>query len=745
MPASLRKTSACGKTSTRSGGAGLLASALPPWLAVAILPWLAVALLPWLAVAALPWLAGPGALALAGETGLPSPPQTARKVIADTLHGVVIEDPYRWLEDQESPETRDWINRQNRYTQSILTSMPDSKILRQEFEGLMRTEDIGIPTHRNGRYFFTRRLPKQDLDVIYVRYGPEGEDRVLVDPHSLSPDHEISVDLINISDDGRLLVYGLRRGGEDEIAVRILDIDSGEHMPDSLPRARYWDIAITPDNSGFYYGVYGEEGDRVYHHRFGTAIEEDKMLFGDGYGPEMGIGLDLSEEGRYLLFSVHHGSAARKTELYFMDLEADDGIETIVNDVDARFTGLMGDGKLFMQTDWEAPHGRILVVDLENPGRENWKQIVPESDATIRRFTLAGGKLLVSYLLDVIPTVAVIEPDGETVTNIRAKSIGWVSSFYGRWQDDEAFYSFSAFHIPNTIYRYDLASLTQTVWAREEAPIRSNDFEVEQVWYESRDGTRVPMFLTHPKNLELDGTNPVLLTGYGGFRGISLPYFSSLAALWLKMGGVYAVPCLRGGGEFGEEWHRAGMLEQKQNTFDDFIGAAEWLVEEGYTNPDRLAIRGGSNGGLLVGAALVQRPDLFEAVICTYPLLDMVRFHRFLVARWWVPEYGSAEDPDQFRYIYEYSPYHNVEPGTDYPAVLFVTGDSDTRVAPLHARKMTALLQHASTGKEPVLLHYNTVAGHSGGRPVSEVIEDILVQIRFVIWQLDIDPSILAS
>jgi prolyl oligopeptidase len=701
--------------------------------------------MPWLVAGLLvPCLAASGASARALPPGL-SPPYTLQRVVADTLHGVVIEDPYRWLEDQESRETRDWIDRQNEYTETLLEGMPDSKEVRQELERLMRTEDIGIPRHRNGRYFFTRRLPQQDLDVIYMRYGPDGEDRSLVDPHGLSPDHSVSADLVNISDDGRLLVYGLRRGGEDETAVRILDVDTGEQLPDSLPRGRYWDIEITPDDSGFFYGVYGETGDRVYYHEMGTPLDEDTLLFGEGYGREIGIGVDLSEDGRYLLFSVEHGSAARKTELYFKDLQEDDGIHTIVNDIEASFTGTMGDGKLFMQTDWEAPNGRILMVDLEHPERGLWKEVIPESDATIRRFTAAGGRLLVSYVRDVIPTVSVFEADGRPVVEITPPAVGSMSSLYGRWQDGEAFYSFSAYHIPNTIYRYDLASLTQTVWAREEAPIESDKYEVKQVWYESADGTRVPMFLTYHNGLKLDGSNPVMLTGYGGFRGVSLPHFSSFAALWLELGGVYALANLRGGGEFGEEWHRSGMLDQKQNTFDDFIAAAEWLISSGYTGPDRLAIRGGSNGGLLVGAALVQRPDLFRAVICTYPLLDMVRYDKFLVAKWWVPEYGSADDPEQFSYLYRYSPYHNVEPGPDYPAVLFVTGDADTRVAPLHARKMTALLQDAVGANSPVLLHYGTAAGHSAGRPVAEVIDDVMVEVRFLLWQLEMDPGQLRS
>jgi prolyl oligopeptidase len=702
----------------------------------------AIGLLLLVTLVLLPCMAALITFAEATETSRPAPPQTRQEVVTDTLHGVVIQDPYRWLEDQQSPETRDWIARQNEYTQSLLGTLPGRDRIREKIERMVRTEDIGIPMHRNGRYFFTRRLPEEDLDVICVRYGPDDEARVLVDPHPLSPDHNISVDLMTVSDDGGLLVYGLRRGGEDETAVRILDVDAGEHLPDSLPKGRVWDVSIAPDNSGFYYVLYESEGDRVYYHEVGTDVAEDGVIFGEGYGPEMGIGLELSADGRYLLYSVHHGSAARKTELYFQDLGAGGEVETIVNDIDARFTGTMGDGKLFMQTDWGAPNGRILEVDLANPEVEHWREIVPESEATIRRFTAAGGRLLVSYLLDVIPTVSVIAPDGEVITEIKAPAIGWVSSLYGQWQDDEAFYSFSAYHVPNTVYRYDLATLTQTIWAREEAPIRSDDFEVKQVWYESRDGTRVPMFLTQRKGLTPDGSNPVMLTGYGGFRGVSLPHFSSFAALWLKMGGVYAIPCLRGGGEFGEEWHRAGMLDQKQNTFDDFVAAAEWLLANGYTNPDRLAIKGGSNGGLLVGAALVQRPDLFGAVICTYPLLDMVRFHKFLVAKWWVPEYGSADDPEQFKYIYEYSPYHNAVPGAEYPATLFVTGDADTRVAPLHARKMAALIQDATASDKPILIHYNAAAGHSGGRPVSEVIDDMLVQVRFLMWQLGMDTEI---
>jgi len=667
-------------------------------------------------------------------------PDTPRHDVTDTVHGVEIVDPYRWLEDQQSLETRAWIDAQNEYTQAVLGPLPLRTTLRDDLERLMRTDKISRPIHRNGRYFFTRRAADQDLDVIYMRDGSDGEDQVIIDPHPLSPDHKISASLMGASPDGKLMAYGLREGGEDETILRIFDVEARKDLADQFPKSRYYDIMFDPEGIGFYYGDYDSLGERVYYHAFGSEPAGDKVMFGENLDPEMGLGVELSEDGRFLVYSVYHGSAARKSEIYFQDLSTGGDVQTVINTIDARFDPKIGGTTLFMRTTWKAPNGRIVAVDLENPSRANWKEIIPEARGTLTGFTPAGGRLMLRYLYNVTPSIKIYEADGEYLTAMKPPEIGWLGSMAGCWRDGEAFFAYSTYHIPKKIYSLDMGTLETSIWAQVENPLDAGEYDVKQVWFSSKDGTRVPMYVTHKKDLVLDGNTPTLLTGYGGFNSSMLPYYSSRAALWINSGGVYAVPNLRGGGEFGDKWHRGGILDKKQNTFDDFIAAAEALIDEGYTNPEKLAIMGGSNGGLLVGAALTQRPDLFEAVVCTYPLLDMVRFHKFLVAKWWVPEYGSADNPAQFEYIHAYSPYHRVEKGADYPAVLFITGDADTRVAPLHARKMAALLQWATGSDEPVLLHYNTEAGHSGGRPLSEVIEDSADRMAFLYWQLGMKP-----
>ncbi len=669
-----------------------------------------------------------------------APPRTRADNVADTVHGVKVTDQYRWLEDQESPETRAWIDVQNQYTRAILDPLPSRERISRRLGELMKVETISTPVARAGRYFFSKRLADQPQPVLYVRRGLDGQDEVLIDPNPMSPDHTTSVGLVEVSDDGKLMAYGIRQGGEDERTTEFLEVDSGRRLPDRFPKARYFGGDLKPDKSGFYYSRFTPSGSRIYYHPMGADPAGDTEIFGKGFGPQHIISASLSPGGRYLIISVAHGAGGKKTEVYVQNLEKKGPITPIVTDLDYLFTGRIAGDRMYLQTNWKAPNGRVLEVDLKNPAREHWREVVAETSAVIDGVSLVGGKLAVTYTENAASArTRVLELSGKPVRETTFPALGSASGMFGRWESDEAFYSFESFGVPETIYRYEISTGRQQVWARLNVPVASDQIDVKQVWYHSKDKTRLPMFIVTKKGLKLDGDRPTLLTGYGGFNVSMTPAFSAQAILWVENGGVFAMPNLRGGSEFGEKWHRAGMFENKQNVFDDFIAAAEWLIESGYTKPSRLAIKGSSNGGLLVGAAMIQRPDLFGAVVCTYPLLDMVRYHKFLVARFWVSEYGSADDPKQFEYIHRYSPYHNVKDGAKYPAALFVTGDSDTRVAPLHARKMAARVQAANASGKPVLLLYDTKAGHSRALPVGKQIEDLTDQLSFLFWQLGIN------
>jgi prolyl oligopeptidase len=668
-----------------------------------------------------------------------APPKTAVSEVKETLHGTEIVDPYRWLEDQNSPETRAWIDAENAYTDSLLSRIPGREELKSKVAALSKIETMSPPVVRNGRYFFSHRRADQDQSQLFMRQGINGREELLVDPLALSPDHTVTVGLNAVSRDGSLIVYALRQGGEDETTLHLLDVNSRKELPDQFPRARYSGIAILPDKSGLYFVRVTKEGPRVYFHKIGSTDEAE--IFGKGYGPEKIITANLSSDGHYLWITVLHGSAATKTEIYFQDLKSKGPLVPLVNNVDAFFSGAIGGDKMYLRTNWNAPKWRVMEVDLKNPARDRWREIISQGDGVIDGLGLIGGKLAVYETLNVVSTIKLYGTDGKMIREIKPPTLGSLSGLVGQWETSEGFYSFNSFHIPSTVYRYDVASAKQTVWFQATVPFATGQYEVEQVWYPSKDGTRIPMFLAHAKGIKLDGSHPTLLTGYGGFDLNSTPTFGASSAAWIASGGVYALANLRGGGEFGEAWHHAGMLEKKQNVFDDFISAAEWLIKNKYTSPDRLAIRGSSNGGLLMGASFTQRPELFAAVICGYPLLDMVRYHKFLVAGYWVPEYGSSDDPEQFKYIYAYSPYHHVKPGTKYPAILFISGDSDTRVAPLHARKMTALMQASTGSDKPVLLHYDTKAGHSQGTPVTKQIDNVTNELAFLMWQLKMTPA----
>ena len=674
----------------------------------------------------------------AEEPGIdvPPPPPTEVREVVDTLHGVEVRDPYRWLEDQEAPETRTWIDAQNAYTDTVLDTLPGREELRAVAASVLERDATGLPNERGGRYFYSKRGADQDLAVIYVREGLDGDDRVLIDPHPMSPDHTTSVALRDISDDGTRVAYAVREGGVDEVSIRVRDVDTGEDLADVLPAARYGGVTLAVDGSGLYYERYGDVTPRVMYHAFGTPMADDAQLFGEEYERHQIPVTVVSDDGRWIVVHVIEGSSG-PTEIHVKDLERDTPFVTAIADgVSESWAGFAG-GELVIVTNLDAPNKRVVLADPADPAFERWREVVPErDDVVVEAVAALGGKLAVSYLQDVQPRVAIHELDGTHVRDIAFDTLGSVGGGAGRWTSDEAFFTFQTFHVPSTIYRYDIATGEQSVWAEPELPVDAAAYEVNQRWFTSKDGTEVPMFLVHRPDVVLDGSNPTLLTGYGGFNNSMTPSFSALATTWLEAGGVFALANMRGGGEFGEEWHRAGMLESKQNVFDDFIAAAEHLIAEGYTSSEHLAIRGGSNGGLLVGAVSNQRPDLFGAVVCTYPLLDMVRYHQFLVASFWVPEYGSSDDPEQFAYIHAYSPYHNVIDGGDYPATLYLSGDGDTRVAPLHARKMAALMQAKNGSDNPILLRYHTQAGHSGGQPVSQQIDEMVDTVSFLLWQV---------
>lgn len=662
------------------------------------------------------------------------PPKTEVNAVKETFYGTEIVDSYRWLEDQNSPQTRSWIDAENAYTDSLLAHIAGRDELKQKVAALLKIDTMSAPAVHNGRYFFFKRRADQDQSQLFVREGIAGKDELLVDPLALSPDHTVTVTLSAISRDGSLMVYGLRQGGEDETTPHLFDVDSRKDLADQFPRARYSGMAILPDKTGMYFVRQTKEGPRVYFHKIGSTAETE--IFGKGYGPEKIITLNLSDDGHYLLISVLYGSAATKTEVYFQDLKSKSPLVTVVNDIEAFFDADIGGDKMYLRTNWNAPKWRIMEVDLKHPQRDHWRELIPQGDAIIDGLNPVGGKLAVYETHNVVSTVKLYGTDGKLIREIKPPTLGTLSNLGGQWENSEGFFLFTSFHIPATVYRYDINTGKQSVWFQPKVPFATDQYEVEQVWYPSKDGTKIPMFLAHAKGLKLDGTHPTLLTGYGGFNVNSSPAFGAFSAAWIANGGVYALANLRGGGEFGEDWHHAGMLDKKQNVFDDFISAAEWLVQNKYTSPDHLAIRGSSNGGLLMGAAFTQRPDLFAAVICGYPLLDMIRYQKFLVAGYWVPEYGSSDNADQFKYIYAYSPYHHVKTGTKYPAILFISGDSDTRVAPLHARKMTALMQASNGSDKPILLHYDTKAGHSQGTPVSKQIDNTTDELDFLMWQL---------
>lgn len=669
---------------------------------------------------------------------LPPPPPTEAKPVTDDIHGTMLTDPYRWLEDGKSPETRAWINAQMKYTGQYLSQVKIRPEIVSELTKLERVESYSIPLERGGNYFFKKRLADENQGSIYIRRGLHGQDERLIDATKLSADQNTSVQLNDISKDGTLLAYGTRSGGADEESVHILDVAKNQELADSLPPARYDGVQIRPDKQGLYYARLDPAGSSVFYHKLGTPAASDQMIFGksfegESFGPMELIGVGITENDRYLMIDVEHGVPAKRVDIYVKDLRhADSPIRPVIHGIDNRFEPENYGDDLYVMTDYKAPNYRVVKVNIANPQPEHWTEIVPEGRDVISGISIVGGKLFVTGLHDVVTETRIDTLEGKRTGEVSYPTLGAATNVYGREDSKEGFYSFESFIIPPTIYRYDVGTGKTEVFAQPRVPFASDQYEVKQVFYTSKDGTRVPMFISSKKGVKRNGHTPTLMFAYGGFLINLTPTWNPEYAWWMEHGGFYAQPNLRGGGEYGEKWHQAGMFEHKQNVFDDFFAASQYLIDKKYTSPKRLAIRGRSNGGLLIGVAMTQHPEQFGAIWCGYPLLDMIRFQKFLVGKWWTAEYGSSDNPDQFPYLLKYSPYQNVKPGTKFPAVMFNTGDSDTRVDPLHARKMTALVQADNAGDRPILLHYQTVSGHSAGVSITQAINDTADELAFL-------------
>ena len=702
-----------------------------------------------------------------------APPATESRPVKETVHGVELTDNYRWLEgDNSNPdnmglvtdEVVDWTESQNAYTRSILDNLPGRKALEERLRELMEVPSIGAPVPHGKRYFYSRREGTQPQSVRYVRDGLGGDERVLLDPQAIDPTGLTTVSWTAPNADGSLMAFGMYSAGDENSTCYVMDVQTGEWLAEEIP-GKVSFSGWLPDNSGFFYKRL-EDLDNAYSsvmklHKLGTHHRLDKVLFRQQdiaffyadlnkseaelealkttWGP---FGMP-SKDARWLTVGYWTGTAG--IDLWVADLDhwnrtGELNLTPAAIGKMGRIGGAHYDGdRLFIQHSFDAPNGTVSVIDLNNPAFENWNTVVEhEENLVVKGVNYARGIIAVEYLEAAKTKISMFDYSGNSKGDLELPGIGSGGLTVA---DDrtEAFLSFSSYNMPRSIYKIDLATNDRELWARPDVPVDPSMIEVKQVWYDSKDGTPVSMFVVHKKGLTLDGNNPTILYGYGGFSSSQTPYFSSTMFPWYENGGVFAIANLRGGGEYGNAWHEAGMLEHKQNVFDDFIAAGEWLIENGYTNTKQLGIAGGSNGGLLTGAVMVQRPDLFSAVITSVPLLDMVRYQNFLMARYWVPEYGTAENPDQFGFLRKYSPYHNVIPGTKYPAVLYTAGENDTRVHPLHARKMAALVQ-ASTASdpvaEPVMLWVDREGGHGQGKPLHLRIRDIADKRIFMMWQL---------
>jgi prolyl oligopeptidase len=675
-------------------------------------------------------------------------PQPRRGDQVDDYHGTKVSDPYRWLEDTDSPETHAWVEVENKVTFGYLEQLPYRQAIRDRLTKLWNYERFTTPAQYGGRYFFQHNTGLQQQNVLLVAESLNAEPRVLLDPNTLSADGTVALAGEAISDDGKLMAYGLATSGSDWNEWHVRDIDTGKDLPDDLKWLKFSGASWTKDNKGFYYSRYAEPTgsalrdanyfQKLYYHRLGTAQSEDKLIYERPDFKEMMFGATVSDDGRYLIIYVAQDTSS-KNRLYYKDLtQPDSPIVKLIDEFDAQYNFIDNDGPVFwLQTDLDAPRGRLIAVDTRHPERTSWKTLVAQGADKLEFANVVNNSFFLGYLKDARTEVRVHDLNGAFLRNVDLPGIGTAAGFGGKRKDKETFYAFTSFISPVTVYRYDPVAAQSAVFRQPKVDFDPSRYETKQVFYTSKDGTRVPMFLTYKKGLQLNGQNPTLLYAYGGFDISLTPFFSVPNLVWLEMGGIYAQPNLRGGGEYGEEWHQAGMKLKKQNVFDDFISAAEWLIANKYTSTPKLAIRGGSNGGLLIGACVTQRPDLFGATLPEVGVMDMLRFHKFTIGWAWVSDYGSSDNADEFKALYAYSPLHNLKPGTKYPPTLIATSDHDDRVVPGHSFKFAATMQADQAGPAPILIRIETKAGHGAGKSITKLIDETSDTWAFVAHNLN--------
>jgi len=666
----------------------------------------------------------------------------------DDYHGVKVADPYRWLEDLDSEETRNWVEAENKLSFGYLAAIPERNTLKERLTKLWNYEKYGIPFKEGSRYFYTRNSGLQNQAVLYTVTSLDAQPQMVLDPNTLSADGTVALSGLQVSPDGKFIAYSLSASGSDWQEWKVRDVETAKDLSDHLKWVKFSGASWTRDGKGFFYSRYDEpKGNtlkstnyfqKVYFHKLGTAQTEDVLVYERPDQKDWLFGGTVTEDGNYLIITVFQGTDV-KSRVFYKDLKAKDApVVKLLDDFDAAYSFVGNEGSRFwFQTDLQAPRGKLIEIDTANPARSNWKVVVPEGKETLQATSFVNNKFVLNYLKDAYTQVKIYDSTGKLVNEVGFPGIGSAEGFGGKATDKETFYAFTGFTTPTTIYRYDMTTGKSTIFRQPKVDFNPADYETKQVFYKSKDGTKVPMFITHKKGLKLDGNNPTYLYGYGGFNISLSPAFSVSNLVWMEMGGVYAQPNLRGGGEYGEEWHQGGMKLRKQNVFDDFIAAAQWLIDNKYTSTPKLAIGGGSNGGLLVGAALTQRPDLFGAALPAVGVMDMLRFQTFTIGWAWVSDYGSSDNAEEFKSLYAYSPLHNIKQGTSYPPTMITTADHDDRVWPGHSFKFAAALQAAQAGDAPILIRIETKAGHGAGKPTSKIIEEAADRWAFLVKTLE--------